>query len=167
MFLSLLKAKMLASAATPTPFFPLKFPNAQHSLPNFNTHLEVIPVRTRTKTKLSNPKPTLIFSYITKHHQYHCLNLISCSNRSVITRVSSDGGGGGGGAVDATPQHSKSPVCSSKLKLPSFNLGFHAISYLHVVFVCGCVRICHDNFCSSSVSFPVLVLLSCCLSYCC
>ncbi|KAK4596752.1 hypothetical protein RGQ29_014694 [Quercus rubra] len=119
---------MLASAATPTPFFPLKFPNAQHSLPNFNTHLEVIPVRTRTKTKLSNPKPTLIFSYATKHHQYHCLNLISCSNRSVIARVSSDGGGGGGGAVDATPQHSKSPDIEEIEKpSPSFGDGYVAL----------------------------------------
>ncbi|KAM3705415.1 hypothetical protein ACJW31_03G078600 [Castanea mollissima] len=101
---------MLASAATPTPFSPLKPPNAQHSLvPNFNTHLEVIPVRTRTKTERSNPTPTPVFSHATKHHKYHCLNLISCSNRSVITRVSSDGGGG---AVDATPQHSKSPSSS-------------------------------------------------------
>lgn len=141
-----LKAKMLASAATPTLFSPLKPPNAQHSLvPNFNTHLEVIPVRSRTKTKRCNPKTTLVFSHATIHHKYHCLNLLSCSNRSVITRVSSDGG-----AVDSTPQHSKSPVCSSKLKLlsfflffPFFNLGLHAISYLHVVFVCGCVRICH------------------------
>lgn len=135
MFLPLLKAKMLASAATPTPFFPLKSPNAQHSLPNFNTHLEVIPVRTRTKTKLSNPKPTLIFSYATKHHQYHCLNIISFSNRSVITRVSSDGGGGGG-AVDATPQHSKSPVCSSKLKLLSFFLFLFLIWVLMLFHIC-------------------------------
>ncbi|XP_065637101.1 uncharacterized protein LOC112024245 isoform X2 [Quercus suber] len=119
---------MLASAATSTPFFPLKSPNAQHSLPNFNTHLEVIPVRTRTKTKLSNPTPTLIFSYATKHHQYHCLNLISCSNRSVITRVSSDGGGGGGGAVDATPQHSKPPDIEEIEKpSPSFGDGYVAL----------------------------------------
>ncbi|XP_030959607.1 uncharacterized protein LOC115981539 isoform X2 [Quercus lobata] len=117
---------MLASAATPTPFFPLKSPNAQHSLPNFNTYLEVIPVRTRTKTKLSNPTPTLIFSYATKHHQYHCLNLISCSNRSVITRVSSDDGGGG--AVDATPQHSKSPDIEEIEKpSPSFGDGYVAL----------------------------------------
>ncbi|XP_050275449.1 uncharacterized protein LOC126717654 isoform X4 [Quercus robur] len=117
---------MLASAATPTPFFPLKSPNAQHSLPNFNTHLEVIPVRTRTKTKPSNPTPTLVFSHATKHHQYHCLNLISCSNRSVITRVSSDGGGGG--AVDATPQHSKSPDIEEIEKpSPSFGDGYVAL----------------------------------------
>ncbi|KAL0005270.1 hypothetical protein SO802_012831 [Lithocarpus litseifolius] len=117
---------MLASA-TPTPFFTLKPPNAQHSLPNFNTHLEVIPVRTRTKTKLSNPTPTLVFSFATKHHQYHSLNLISCSNRSVITRVSSDGGGGGG-AVDATPQHSKSPDIEEIEKpSPSFGDGYVAL----------------------------------------
>ena len=134
MFLPLLRAKMLASAATPTPFFPSKSPNAQHSLPNFNTHLEVIPVRTRTKTKRSNPTPTLIFSYATKHHQYHCLNLISCSNRSVITRVSSDGGGGG--AVDATSQHSKSPVCSSKLKLLSFFLFLFLIWVFMLFHIC-------------------------------
>ncbi|KAM3753222.1 hypothetical protein ACB098_03G077800 [Castanea mollissima] len=121
---------MLASAATPTPFSPLKPPNAQHSLvPNFNTHLEVIPVRTRTKTERSNPTPTPtptpVFSHATKHHKYHCLNLISCSNRSVITRVSSDGGGG---AVDATPQHSKSPDIEEIEKpSPSFNDGYVAL----------------------------------------
>ncbi|KAL4637843.1 hypothetical protein ACB092_03G106200 [Castanea dentata] len=117
---------MLASAATPTPFYPLKPPNAQHSLvPNFNNHLEVIPVRTRTKTERSNPTPTPVFSHATKHHKYLCLNLISCSNRSVITRVSSDGGGG---AVDATPQHSKSPDIEEIEKpSPSFNDGYVAL----------------------------------------
>ncbi|GMY18259.1 U-box domain-containing protein 12 [Fagus crenata] len=84
---------MLASA-TPTPF-TLKPPNTQNTLPN-NTQVEVIPVGRTRKTKRINPT---VFSYATKH-QYHCSNLISCSNRAVISRLSSS---------DATPQQSTTP----------------------------------------------------------
>uniref|UniRef100_A0A2N9ETU7 Uncharacterized protein n=1 Tax=Fagus sylvatica TaxID=28930 RepID=A0A2N9ETU7_FAGSY len=103
---------MLASA-TPTPF-TLKPPNTQNTLPN-NTQVEVIPVGRTRKTKRINPK---VFSYATKH-QYHCSNLISCSNRAVISRLSSS---------DATPQQSTTPdIEEIERTSPSFGDGHVAL----------------------------------------